>query len=343
MHYTKKVMGALVIGMLAAGSYGMKADAAFDGVNLQAGITASFDQKDSTQEAAKVVAETVWVGTPLEGYGYIGVAHVDDNVNVRAEASTDSKIVGKMRNQDVCEILGQEGDWLQIESGEVTGYVKAEYIYTGEDAIRLALEMCQEMAKVTSSSLYVRMEPSTEADYWTMVPQGERLQVMEDLGEWIKVDIDGEEGYVAAEFVEMTSEVSTALTITEALYGEGISDVRIAVSEFAKQYVGNRYVWGGTSLTKGADCSGFTLAVFRNFGISLPHSSKAQINSGRRIDVSEAQAGDLIFYGNGKSINHVALCIGGGRVVHASNSRTGIIISNMYYRTPVGAADILGV
>ena len=74
--------------------------------------------------------------------------------------------------------------------------------------------------------------------------------------------------------MEVTDELDTALTITEALYGEGVTDVRIDICEFAKQYVGNRYVWGGTSLTKGADCSGFTLAVYRNYGISLPHSSK---------------------------------------------------------------------
>ena len=170
---------------------------------------------------------------------------------------------------------------------------------------------------------------------------GEELTVIEDMGDWVKVDIDGEEGYVAAEYVEVTDELDTALTITEALYGEGVTDIRVEICEFAKQYVGNRYVWGGTSLTNGADCSGFTLAVYRNYGISLPHSSRAQANCGTKISVSEVQPGDLIFYGSGKSINHVAMYIGNGQVVHASNSRTGIIISNMYYRSPVSAARII--
>ena len=115
----------------------------------------------------------------------------------------------------------------------------------------------------------------------------------------------------------------------------------MAICEFAKQYVGTRYVWGGTSLTNGADCSGFTLAVYRNYGISLPHSSRAQANCGTKISVSEVKPGDLIFYGSGRSINHVAMYIGNGQVVHASNSRTGIIISNMYYRSPVSAARII--
>ena len=155
------------------------------------------------------------------------------------------------------------------------------------------------------------------------------------------MNIDGEEGYVAAEFVHVTSELSTALTITEALYGEGVTDVRIAICEYAKQFIGNRYVWGGTSLTKGADCSGFVLSVYRNFGVSLPHSSRAQANCGTKISVGDVKPGDLIFYGNGRRINHVAMYIGNGRVVHASNSRTGIITSNMYYRSPVSAARII--
>ena len=171
--------------------------------------------------------------------------------------------------------------------------------------------------------------------------RGQELQVIEDMGDWIKVDIDGEDGYVASEYVNVKSELDTALTLSEALYGEGVTDVRISICDFAKQYVGNRYVWGGTSLTKGADCSGFTLAVYRNFGISLPHSSRAQANCGTKISVGDVKPGDLIFYGSGKHINHVAMYIGGGRVVHASNARTGITISNMYYRSPVTAARIL--
>ena len=104
---------------------------------------------------------------------------------------------------------------------------------------------------------------------------------------------------------------------------------------YATQFVGNPYVWGGTSLTRGADCSGFVMSVFANYGISLPHSSRAQANCGTKISASDAQPGDLFFYGNGSSINHVAIYIGGGRVVHASSPKSGIKISGAYYRTPV--------
>ena len=112
------------------------------------------------------------------------------------------------------------------------------------------------------------------------------------------------------------------------------------ICEYARQFVGNPYRWGGTSLTKGADCSGFTLSVYANYGVSLPHSSKAQANCGTRIDLSELQPGDLVFYG-GKNIHHVAMYIGNGQVVHAQSTNTGIVVSSMHYNTPTRAVRIL--
>ena len=124
-------------------------------------------------------------------------------------------------------------------------------------------------------------------------------------------------------------------------YGQGVSNVRVDLVQYALQFVGNRYVWGGTSLTNGVDCSGFTMQVYRKYGISLPHSSRAQPGYGRKISASEAQPGDLFFYGSGSSIGHVAIYIGGGRVVHASNARDGIKISNAYYRSPICVVSYL--
>ena len=104
--------------------------------------------------------------------------------------------------------------------------------------------------------------------------------------------------------------------------------------EYAKQFRGNPYVWGGTSLTNGADCSGFVLSIFAKYGIYLPHSSRAQANMGTKISMSEARPGDLVFYSKGGRINHVAIYIGGGQVIHASSPKTGIRITSAYYRTP---------
>ena len=276
------------------------------------------------------------------GYTNLGIAVVDSgNLNVRQAPGTDAELVGKMPNHAACEVLGVDGEWTQIQSGEVAGYVKSEYLVTGEEAAALAEEVKETVAKVTTTTLYVREEPNTDCSIVTSMPMGEELEVIEQLDGWIKVAIDSDEGYVSADYVEVNTELPTAMTMTEVRYGQGVSDVRVDLVSYACQFVGNPYVWGGTSLTKGADCSGFVLSVFANYGVSLPHSSVAQSNSGTKISSSEAQPGDLFFYGNGSRINHVAIYIGNGQVVHASSPRTGIKISGAYYRNPVKVVRIL--
>ena len=115
------------------------------------------------------------------------------------------------------------------------------------------------------------------------------------------------------------------------------SSTGMAIVNFATQFVGNPYVWGGTSLTNGADCSGFTQSVFANFGISIPRTAAAQASSGTPVDLSEIQAGDLLFYYGDSGIGHVTIYMGNGQVVHASNASTGITISDYGYRTPCSA------
>ena len=119
------------------------------------------------------------------------------------------------------------------------------------------------------------------------------------------------------------------------------SSVRDSVVSYALQFVGNPYVYGGTSLTNGTDCSGFTMSVLANFGVSIPRVAASQAGAGTAVDVSAVQPGDLLFYSDGSGISHVAMYIGGGQVVHASSSTTGIIVSNMNYRTPVCARSFL--
>lgn len=280
------------------------------------------------------------------GYTNLGIANVDNNLNIRKEPDSNAKLVGKLPKNAACEILSQEDGWAYITSGEVTGYVAGEYLLTGMEAVTKARELAGKKAKVTCDLLKVRCEPSVESEVIMTVAKGECLDVVEKLddeikNDWILVDIDGQEVYVAAEYVTITEELDTALTITEVMYGEGVSDVRVELCEFAKQHVGNPYVWGGTSLTKGADCSGFVLAVFKEYGITLPHKASSQAKEGTAVELSDILPGDLIFYGNGSGINHVAIYIGNGQVVHASNEKTGIKISNYNYRTPVKARRIL--
>ncbi len=279
----------------------------------------------------------------MTAYGYtnLGVAKVDGNLNVRQTADIEGELVGKMPNEAGCEILAVEGEWTKIKSGEVEGYVKSEYLLSGTDAVAMADTVKQTIATVNTTTLYVREQPNTECTIVTMMPMGEELEVIEELDGWVKINVDSDEGYVSSDYVEISTELKKAMTMTEVRYGQGVSDVRVSLVQYATQFVGNPYVWGGTSLTRGADCSGFVLSVFANYGISLPHSSRAQAGCGRSISASEARPGDLFFYGNGRGINHVAIYIGNGQVVHASSKRTGIKISGAYYRTPVKVVRIL--
>lgn len=275
------------------------------------------------------------------GYTNLGVANVDGNLNVRKAASTEADIVGKMPNNAGCEIIGVEGEWTQIRSGKVEGYVKSEYLLSGEAALTRAEEVKQTIATVNTMTLYVREQPNTDCSIITSMPEGEELEVLETLDGWVKINVDSDEGYVCSDYVDISTELPKAMTMTEVRYGQGVSDVRVSLVQYATQFVGNPYVWGGTSLTRGADCSGFVLSVFANYGISLPHSSSAQSNCGTRISASEAQPGDLFFYGNGSRINHVAIYIGNGQVVHASSPKSGIKISSAYYRTPVKVVRVI--
>lgn len=275
------------------------------------------------------------------GYTNLGIANVDNNLNIRAVAAEDGKLVGKLPKDAACEVLDSDDTWAHIKSGKVEGYVSQEYLLTGIPAKRRAEELAVTMAKVTTDSLKVRAEANTDSEVITLVPNGEELEVADVEGDWVRVYLDDEEVFVSAQYVEVGAQLGTAITMTELFYGQGVSDVRVDLCQYAKEFLGNPYVWGGTSLTKGADCSGYVLSIFKKYGISLPHSSVAQAGSGTAIKVSEAQPGDLIFYGNGRSINHVAIYIGGGQVIHASNPKTGIRISNVSYRSPVKAVRIL--
>lgn len=311
------------------------------GISSQIGLSADMDAAETT-DVENAMNQTVLDAFHLDGYSNLGIVTVSEGkVNIRDSASTEGKIVGKIGNNAGCDVLGEEGEWLQIKSGKVEGYIKAEYVLTGSEALEKAGSLLKTVADVNTEGLKVRTQPSTDSEVLDIVGSDQSFDVLEELDEWVKIDLDGEEGYLFKDYVNVGAKLDEALTISEVMYGAGVSDVRMALSNFAKQYIGNPYVWGGTSLTKGADCSGFVLSVFRNYGISLPHSSRAQANCGTKISLSELKPGDLVFYGNRSGINHVAIYVGGGQVVHASNPRVGITISGVSYRSPVKAVRVI--
>lgn len=310
---------------------------------LEAEATEPSAEAEDTQTEKEETEKKEQEADKFCGYTNLGLANVDNYLNVRKGATESAELVGKMPAGAGCEVYGEEDGWYHIRSGKVEGYVLGDYLLTGDEAREKAEKYVKEVATVNTTTLFVREKPNTDCSILAMVPIEEELTVLKtvDDGVWYKVEIDDEEGYVSGDYVEISYKLPKAMTISEVKYGQGVSDVRVSLVQYALQFVGNPYVWGGTSLTRGVDCSGFTMQVYARYGIYLPHSSRAQPSYGRRINAGEAQPGDLFFYGSGGGINHVAIYIGGGRVVHASNRRDGIKISNAYYRTPLKVVSYL--
>ena len=286
----------------------------------------------------------------LNFYDRPGVSNVSNYLNIRAGAGENEKIIGKLPSYAGCEILEDANGWYKISSGGITGYVKSDYILTGDEAKQAAMNHAELMAIVHADRLNARTEPSTDAKIWTQISENERYHVAEQLDGWIKIEFDesgegdGDDeisaAYVSSEFVEVRYALSEAIKFSPT---EESASLRSRIVNYAMKFLGNPYVWGGTSLTKGADCSGFTMSVMKNFGISLPHYSGSQAKSGKRIKSSEMRPGDLVFYGNRRGkINHVAMYIGNGQVINAASRRSGIKISTWNYRTPICIVDVIG-
>ena len=276
------------------------------------------------------------------GYTNLGMSVISSgNLNIRQEASTDSEVVGILTNHNACELLEDAGDWYKVTSGKVTGYVSKQYLVTGAEAEAIAQQEIKTVATVNTETLNVRADKSTEAAVLSQVGNSEAFTVNSIADGWVEISVDDSVGYISQDYVTVAQALPTAKTIEQVKYGDGVSDVRASVVSYALQFVGNRYVWGGTSLEKGVDCSGFTMRILGKYGISLPHSSKAQPSYGTKISASEAKPGDLFFYGSGRSISHVAIYIGNGQIVHASNKRDGIKVSNAFYRNPICVARYL--
>lgn len=200
----------------------------------------------------------------------------------------------------------------------------------------------------TSTSKVVRVEeaqvdvyaaPEENAEVIGQASKGSTYGILEMTGDnWARVHIGDQEGYIHVAKVATT----VAETVEEVVVDPSAAK-RQEIVEFGKQFLGNPYVWGGTDPNKGADCSGFTSYILKKVaGISLSHSSRAQANEGRKISADEIRPGDLVFYGSGSRINHVAIYAGDGQIVHASTEKTGIKLSSWKYRTPIAIVNVLG-
>lgn len=298
----------------------------------------SDDELGISVDMSQVLNESALAEGSYPDYAGKCMAVVDNSLNVRETPGMDVAIIGKMIVGSVADVTERGESWTRIHSGNVDGYVSNDYLVFDDAAGAYAQQVCSTVATVNADVLMVREEPGTDSRILDRVVQEQDLELLEDQGDWIKVTLEnGTVGYVSAEFVTVHFGTKTAFTIDELA-----STKRMQVVNYGLQFVGNPYVWGGTSLTNGTDCSGFTMRVYQNFGYSLNRSSRAQYSNGIPVDINDLQPGDLVFYAysNG-TIHHVALYIGNGQIVHACDSRTGIIVSNVYYDTPYGARRMI--
>ena len=323
--------------------------------------------------------------TVLSLYDNLGVSNVSNYLNVRDNPDEKKgKIIAKLPSNAGCDILDTStSGWYKIRSGNITGYVKSEYILTGQQAKDKALQVAKLMAISNTDGVNVRTEPNTNSSIYTQISNSERFLVADQQDGWVKIEIDDQDAYLSSDYVDVKYGLEEAIKYTPVVEvadnsskndsksnsknntknnsgkknsgkknsandgaagskSGSVSSKRAQIANYAVQFVGNRYVYGGTSLTNGTDCSGFTMSVMAKFGVSLPHNSGAQSGSGKSITSSQMRPGDLIFYSGSGGINHVALYIGNGQVCHASNARSGIKISTWNYRTPAKIVNVLG-
>ena len=293
----------------------------------------------------------------INQYDNLVISKVNNYLNVREEPSQDGKIIGKMTSKAAGEILETLDGWYKIKSGPITGYISADpqYTATGQEAIDLAMQTADLKAVIRTDVLNVRTEPSTDAKIWTQIVKDERYSVVAQLDGWVQIEldsVDAEDGsetdkaYISTRDnnVEVRYALNEAIKFSpDEIAASNAASLRSRIVNYALQFVGNPYVWGGTSLTNGVDCSGFTMKVLQNFGVSLPHYSGSQAQMGKGIKSSEVRPGDLIFYaGSNGRVNHVAMYIGNGQVVHAASRKSGIKISTWNYRSPVAIRNVLG-
>lgn len=284
-----------------------------------------------------------------QAYGKVNV----DTLNMRQQPDSKATNIGQLDQRDEVDIIGRANDeWLEIKtSSGQTAYVFAKYV---------SIEETQ--GTIIGQGVRLRDYPSvTNSKILDTLSKGETVVIEYTVDGWCKVIHDGREGFISQEYIESKfikeiktktiAEVKRVVPVEKVQETTGTSNnnqsnsssennkgtavasgssLGSSIVEDAKQFVGNPYVYGGNSLTNGVDCSGFTQQIMRRHGISISRTSRSQYeNDGYKVSKSELQKGDLVFYGYNGSVSHVALYIGGGKIVHANTSSTGILISSL--------------
>ena len=308
-------------------------------------VNASEENKEDTMELFSTVEVP-------EG---IAFANVTDALNVRKGPGTNYSRIGKLGKNAYCIVESVENGWAKITSGSVKGYCSTEYLIMGDEAVKMAESLGTLTATVNRGirNLNVRSSADTTADnVIAKVSGGESFKVVKEVViskndpeaktfvqiEWNNDAQKNVEAYVNSEFVSVAYKYKEA--VESSSYGDGVSQLRTNMIDYAMRYLGTPYVWGGNSLSRGVDCSGFVQQVFKAYGYSTPRVSREMARTYSAVSRSEAKAGDLVFYHNLKTgvVDHVAIYIGNGKIIHANN---GVEISNVNYRTVYKYARVI--
>lgn len=255
-----------------------------------------------------------------------------ETLNVRFEADKESRIATQIPMGEKLLVLKKKGDWYEVaindgDEDRFTGWVLKDFIKVKiqwKHAITIKEEKAEEERKAAAEAVLAAQQQALAAE---QARQQQAAQIQRQ---------------TQAQEQTNRAQKTVVKPAVEEVYTSGGSARGQSIANFALNFVGNPYVWGGTSLTRGCDCSGFAMSVYANFGIGLNRTSRAQAGNGYAVGMNELQAGDLVFYAaNGRTISHVAIYIGGGKVVHASTPRTGIIVSSVYHQSPYCARRIV--
>lgn len=325
------------------------------------------------QETTQAVASDA-AASPVMDFSGKAVVIASSSVNIRQSGDVSSAKIGTIDAGGLVSVVEKGDTWSHITSGGVDGYIRNDLLAFDGDAANYAAANLSKVAVVNTAALKLRTEASTESESITLLAQGETYPIVETGDAWTKIQLDTVTGYVKNEYITISYSMPTAKAesapaqttesnnteapTTEAPSTEApateapttqapVTDVPVSelgqqIANFACQFVGNPYVWGGTSLTNGADCSGFVQSVYKNFGYSLPRTCTPQSKAGTPVSIAALAPGDLVFYDHGTgSCEHVGIYIGNGQIVHASSRRTGIKISNVNYSTPFKACRIV--
>lgn len=324
----KGASNAAIVGRMKAGSVATIVKKGKDWTKIKSGKVTGF-----------VSSNYILTGKKMQAYiekNYQKKAEVIVNkLNVRKKASTEAKVLTQLKKGKKFPVVKESKDWVTLKVSKNTGYAAKEFVnlyYTYRYA---------EPVSVTDGS------NSSDKDRET--PDVDTTSEAGELTTPDEIPID-EPDVPVPEIPDTKPDDSTENTTeepvippvapsqTDAVVTDVTGDDIVA---YAKQFEGNPYVYGGTSLTNGADCSGFTLSVYKNFNIQLPRTSAAQSKVGKLVSIDELLPGDLIFYGYGTSVTHVSLYIGDGEVIHALGAKYGIVISRYDYNTPLWAKRII--